>query len=483
MTTTGAKYREGKGTHGAGALTAVFRRVCAGGSILSRRGAQSLILWTYKADSDPSFLAPYLMPVWTKWADFLPEKVSPNVISLSGFLVVFLMFLYVQFLTGGSTGWDIPDSDSTALPWWFFLAAAAVIWTYQTADAMDGRQGKRVSMYAHPSTELFDHGVDSTMPSLLGITMAAALRLGHSEWTALFVLSSWTIFYSSTWEHLYTGRLRFQTGLSNPTESLIVIIVMCFGSVVFPTIWEVRLGELIALVVKPDGYFPSFLLALPVKHALVVVQLINGISALVSSILQVWQTPRPHSSTIAATALPSLGPLALIWVWTILAFWIHNYLPIPTLTQHGRLLLYLGAFTWTYSALMLVICEMSKTKYPAQEVIRTTFLLLFIPIVLLLLYQGAYAIILVKGVVLVAGIRYLHLWLQFLREIVHYCGMASWYSIQPWTDSVPNVARLNDRVEFLGAGGGDISEWGAAKGIQQSRIEALMSGEIVELWD
>ena len=469
----------------AGVWLLVAIRRLYGGPLLSRQGAQSLILWTYEAEPDPSFLAPYLMPVWTRWAHLLPTRLSPNVVSLSSLLIAVVMFLYVQLASGGATGWEIPDAKSPALPWWFFPTAAVIIWAYQTADALDGRQGKRVGMYAHPSTELFDHGVDSIMTSFLGITMAAALRLGHNQWTALFILGTWTIFYSATWEHLNTGRMRFPSGLLNPTEGLVAATMACILTGVFPTIWETTLGELVMLILRDEEYWslwvPSCVWALPVKYAVVFNLVINAVLALVSSVCQVWRSPRPHASSIASLAMPSLLPLALVWVWTLSIFILDGYLMVPRFRQYGRLLLHLGAFAWNYSVLMLIVCELTKSKYPAKEVIRTSFLLLFIGPFVMLLQPGLLTVIFLKLTVAVSILWYFGMWLQFLHELVHYCGMESWYAVQPWPDGAPNVARLKDEINFLGEGGGDISEWKEFKDIQQSRIEALKKGKIVEL--
>jgi hypothetical protein len=171
-----------------------------------------------------------------------------------------------------------------------------------------------------------------------------------------------------------------------------------------------------------------------------------------------------------------------MWLWTILVFKIDIFMPIQALKQHGRLLFSLGGLVWNYAALMLVVCEMTNSKYPSRVVV-TNFMLLFLPLGVLFLWREAYAITAFKVATLIALIRYISLWLQFLHEIVHYCGMGTWYAIQPWTHKVPNVARLEDDIEYLGAGGGDISDWGVLKAIKQSRTEALMNGEIVKLMD
>ena len=139
----------------------------------------------------------------------------------------------------------------------------------QTADAVDGRQGKRVGMYVHPSTELFDHGIDSIVTSLVGITMATGMRLGHGVWTALFLAGAWCVFYATTWEHLNVGKMRFQSGLSNPTEALTLIVIVLLLVGFYPGIWDVRVVDLWTSIV------PEF--------ATTISAVLNGVFDIISS--------------------------------------------------------------------------------------------------------------------------------------------------------------------------------------------------------
>ena len=50
---------------------------------MSKQGARSLILWSYLSGKDPSVLAPYIYPIWTAGASYLPSTWSPNVVTLS----------------------------------------------------------------------------------------------------------------------------------------------------------------------------------------------------------------------------------------------------------------------------------------------------------------------------------------------------------------------------------------------------------------
>ena len=56
--------------------------------LLSKHGAESLILWSYTSSPDPSKLAPILYPFWVKFAYFFPSWWSPNLVTVSGFFTV-----------------------------------------------------------------------------------------------------------------------------------------------------------------------------------------------------------------------------------------------------------------------------------------------------------------------------------------------------------------------------------------------------------
>ena len=67
----------------------------------------------------------------------------------------------------------------------------------------------------------------------------------------------------------------------------------------------------------------------------------------------------------------NLMPLILVVLWVFMMFCLDVEQKIMIeFAQHGRLLLVLGAATWNYATLTLIICEMGKQKYPTAKVIR-----------------------------------------------------------------------------------------------------------------
>ena len=115
----------------------IIRRWLSGGPPLSKQGARGLILWSYLSGPDPSILAPYFYPMWTAGASFLPASWSPNLVTLTGVSLILMLYAIV---------WQECGIDCSVQPKyeafapWLFPTAAALMWGYQTADAMDGRQ-------------------------------------------------------------------------------------------------------------------------------------------------------------------------------------------------------------------------------------------------------------------------------------------------------------------------------------------------------
>ena len=73
-------------------------------------------------------------------------------------------------------------------------------------------------------------------------------------------------------------------------------------------------------------------------------------------------------------------------------------------------------------------------------------------------------------------IRFAGRWLNFQRELVHYCGMEGPMSVQVWPEDRPNETRLNDKIVWLVDPTIDISE-----GADVKRDELLIKRKHVEL--
>lgn len=66
---------------------------------------------------------------------------------------------------------------SKELPMWTHLLCAFCMFMYQTFDAVDGKQARRLSA-SSPLGQLFDHGCDAITTSLMVLMFSQAMRLG-----------------------------------------------------------------------------------------------------------------------------------------------------------------------------------------------------------------------------------------------------------------------------------------------------------------
>ena len=421
-----------------------------GGPSLSKQGARSLVLWSYLSGSDPSLLAPYIYPLWTAGASYLPARWSPNVVTLTGFTLILALYAIVW----RTCGMDCSAADGfDTFAGWLYPTVAVLMWGYQTADAMDGRQGKRVSMYVHPSTELFDHGVDGIVTSISGISSVALLGLGtEGHWGITHLCCLWAGFYITTHEHLVHGKITFPAGFSNPTEGLVMVVTTFLVMSVWPQCLETMVVESLSVV----GSTP---VSLRVKHCLVLSEAATVLLTLAKNIWKmVTQRDYLRPSMSVSTALSYLLPLVTV-----------------TAMAHGlsgphRLSFVALASCTNLSILVLIICEMTKSKFPAVYLSLS-----FLPgaIAVWVLGDKVLLPVTVLGLLRLAG-----RWLNFQRELVHYCGMTGPMALQRWPEKHPNKQRLKDKIPWLVDPRQDIAD-----GRDEKRDELLVKREHVELLD
>jgi len=93
-------------------------------------GSAALLAYRYTA-VDRSLLAPYLQPYWTAVVRRMPLWVAPNCITAAGLCLVLASFL-LSALTSPTL--DVPVAPAV------ILLHAALLFAYQTLDAVDGKQ-------------------------------------------------------------------------------------------------------------------------------------------------------------------------------------------------------------------------------------------------------------------------------------------------------------------------------------------------------
>jgi hypothetical protein len=99
-------------------------------------------LRNYKySGEDESFLAPFMYKLWSLFLILVPKRISPNCVTIFGLITVLISFVIIH----------INDNENSCFNCLIFGIS---LFIYQTADALDGMQGKRVHMYENPTTEV-----------------------------------------------------------------------------------------------------------------------------------------------------------------------------------------------------------------------------------------------------------------------------------------------------------------------------------------
>ena len=123
-----------------GAVAAAPQEPCAaeesaeGRRFIGTRGAAALRRYKYSA-VDRSIIAPYLQPFWTRVVELIPLWVAPNCVTVSG-----LVLVVVSFALAWRTS---PSLDAQVAPE-VMLVHAALLFAYQTLDAVDGKQARGI---------------------------------------------------------------------------------------------------------------------------------------------------------------------------------------------------------------------------------------------------------------------------------------------------------------------------------------------------
>ena len=132
--------RSGEARNGSanGAVAAAPHQPCgqeeerAPGRFIGTRGAAALRRYKYSA-VDRSIIAPYLQPYWTRVVSFFPLWLAPNCITAGGLALVVLSC---------ALAWRTSPRLDAELDPSLMMVHAALLFAYQTLDAVDGKQAR-----------------------------------------------------------------------------------------------------------------------------------------------------------------------------------------------------------------------------------------------------------------------------------------------------------------------------------------------------
>lgn len=197
--------------------------------------------YKYKSE-DTSPVSNYIThPFWNFIVEFFPRWLAPNVLTFSGWSLLFMVYVVTSYYDPHFTA-SVGDDNSKRLPsfWWLIFAVATFL--AHTFDGCDGKQARRTNS-SSPLGELFDHGLDSSAAFLIPIS--AFSLFGHGPESATvwqlyhIVLSCLLGFIVAHWEKYNTGSLFLPW--TYDASQLVTVIVYLFTFYYGVDMWKIQL--------------------------------------------------------------------------------------------------------------------------------------------------------------------------------------------------------------------------------------------------
>uniref|UniRef100_A0A0N5AXA6 diacylglycerol cholinephosphotransferase n=1 Tax=Syphacia muris TaxID=451379 RepID=A0A0N5AXA6_9BILA len=168
---------------------------------------------------------------WDYLVTFYPLWLAPNLITFIGLLINLGTVLILSYYC---------YSAREQAPWYAYLQAAIGLFIYQTLDATDGKQARRLGS-SSPLGELFDHGCDSMAQVFVSLNVCYCMQLGENSCVVLgLCVMAVILFYCAHWGTYCTGQLRFSK--FDVTEAQMVVIAVLTITALFGSkIWCIEI--------------------------------------------------------------------------------------------------------------------------------------------------------------------------------------------------------------------------------------------------
>ncbi|KAI9142297.1 Choline/ethanolaminephosphotransferase [Paraphysoderma sedebokerense] len=305
---------------------------------------------------DKSLLSRYVLcHWWNSLIKVVPMWVAPNLLTLTGFC--FILF------SVSLAGYYSPDL-SGPLPNWCYYVFGVGLFLYQSLDAIDGKQARRVGA-SGPLGELFDHGCDALNTTLSMITAAPTIRMGGTWLLPLSVFCGLLNFYLSTWEEYHTGTL-YLGYFSGPVDGVFLSCIMFIF-----TGWK---GSDFWITTTYKGLLGSFV-PQPLSKVLDLLPdatlsdcfVLAGVILIVINVVNSAQNVFAHRLTEGKPIFsPLLGMLPYFIHSGILYLWL---LSSPHIVKLYSLpLLFYITFAFGYSVGLIILAHVVKLRFPYVNV-------------------------------------------------------------------------------------------------------------------
>jgi len=188
------------------------------GEYITPQGAIGITQYKYACTNTSIYYKYISGPLSQFFVDRLPPWLAPNVLTLMGFANVLFAYALV---------WYWCPTFTEAAPSWVWYLVAALLFTYQTLDNMDGKQARRLGC-GSPLGLSLDHGCDAVATVLIPAIGCAYLQLGQSLSSVILIVVPPIVAFFMNWEEFYTGT--FALGTFNPVDEGGLLTVFTFLS-------------------------------------------------------------------------------------------------------------------------------------------------------------------------------------------------------------------------------------------------------------
>lgn len=269
-----------------------------------------------------------MTPFWNACVEYLPLWMAPNLVTLIGF-VILLSSALLMIVTMNPVDFSVPGC---VMVWGAF---AGVI--YQTLDAIDGKQARRLGK-SSPLGQLFDHGCDAILTSFWLFIFLLSIGVTNSP-LEFFIASigGMALFFPPQLAEFFTHVLITSVGNFGITESELIMFAVqltcgIFGNKIF-TLTIPGLGISLRLLMMFAMIFTAIFYSIIIYKDAYKAAKVK---------LDFWK---------------NLSPILFLIILTALLF-------TSSLNNHLVGLYFLVNFAFMSLTIKMIVCSLTKMNYP-----------------------------------------------------------------------------------------------------------------------
>ncbi|KAK6989472.1 ethanolaminephosphotransferase 1 [Biomphalaria glabrata] len=391
---------------------------------LSREVLSGFDNYKYSAiDSSP--VSNYIChPFWNFCVKFVPLWIAPNVLTLTGFLLLLVNFIVMTYYDPHFYAGCRDHPEHPPIPNWVWLMGAINTFLAHTLDGIDGKQARRTKS-SSPLGELFDHGLDSWATLFLPVAIFCIFGRGEHGVNVfrvfLCIMGIMVCFVVSHWEKYNTGVLFLPWSYDiGQLTMILVYLATYYGG---HNLWKFQIP---VLNISPaEGFELSLYVGfLFLTFPFTFYNIYRAYKDKTGKMLSISEGMRPLVSTFILFAL--------------LGLWIHMS-SCEILDRQPRLFYWTTGTAFSHIACYLIIAQMSSTRC---ELINTSLLPLFTIVLLVsVLHLGTLEIYLLWFYCIYITLKHVTFGVCVVKE------MCQHFKIQAFSLSKVNAKEINQKTK------------------------------------